>query len=97
LIRRTILAALAVATLAVLGADAQVNPQNLPSGTVYGRLQVGSSGPGQAIPFAIFTGNLLSALSGDCTATSAGAITCTKTNGVAFGTAAAREKIEHGG
>lgn len=37
--------------LSAIPAAAQVNPQNLPASTVYGRLGIGA-GPGQAIPFA---------------------------------------------
>lgn len=58
---------------------------DLPSRTVYGRLGAGT-GPGEAIPFANFSGGMLSAISGDCTVSSAGVITCTKTNGITFAT-----------
>jgi hypothetical protein len=39
------------------------SPNNLPPNTVFGRLGIGS-GPGQAIPFAILTNNLLSNMAG---------------------------------
>lgn len=62
---------------------AQVSPQTLPASTVWGRLGI-SAGPGQAIPFSILQGNLQLTMTGDCTTASPNAITCTKTNGVAF-------------
>jgi hypothetical protein len=87
--RKLILGLLAVITLGSIPGDAQVPgfPQTLPANTVVGRLGIGP-GPSQAVPFAILTGNLLSAMSGDCTITTAGVITCTKTGGVAFATSA---------
>lgn len=55
--KRILASLLAVATLAVIAADAQVNPQNLPPSTVYGRLPP-LSGPGQAIPFSVLAAQL---------------------------------------
>jgi hypothetical protein len=86
MIKRAVLTLAAIVALAA-PALAQVNPQNMPPSSVYGRLPP-LGGPGQAIPFSTFTGNLLTAISGDCTATFAGVITCTKTNGTLFGTVA---------
>lgn len=81
---RAIIAAIFALLPVAAQAQPSVFPPTLPPNSVVGRLNTGS-GPAQAIPFAILTGNLLSTISGDCTATLAGVITCTKTNNVAYG------------
>jgi hypothetical protein len=69
--------AVLLALAALGGAQAQTQyPQTLPSNSVWGRTGIGS-GPGQAIPFAIFTGNLLQSLS-------AGNLTCSASGICAF-------------
>jgi hypothetical protein len=59
---------------------AQQFPVTLPPNTVIGRLA--TTGPAEAIPFAVFTGGMFAAVTGDCTFSSspAGVITCTKIN-----------------
>jgi hypothetical protein len=71
---------------ALLGAAVQAQqwPPTLPPNTVIGRLNIGP-GPAQAVPITALTGSLFSSMSGDCTMTIAGVITCTKSNGTAFG------------
>jgi hypothetical protein len=93
--------------LSATAAFAQSAPANLGFHTVYGRLGAapGDTGPGQAIPWAVFmagqtlpagflwVGNpagfqTATALSGDCTMSPAGAISCSKTGGTPLGTMA---------
>lgn len=57
-----VLGALALLSLPILVALAQVNPQNMPSNTLYGRLGIGP-GPGQAIPLTTIAQNLNGSLS----------------------------------
>lgn len=79
MIRRTVALLWALSILA-WATPALAQPVNLPAQTVWGRLGIGA-GPGQAIPFANFVGNTLAAVTGDCTVTVAGVITCSKTSG----------------
>lgn len=76
---------LAICALLASQASAQVYP-NIPANTFLGRLGSGNPGPPQPIPFALLSGQVLSNISGDCTVSAGGVITCTKTNGVNFGT-----------
>lgn len=96
---RNVLRALGLILALIPGLAAAQTFPTVPDHTVLGRIGTGSSsGPSQAIPFAILTTQLMAALngagsiytgiSGDCTANSLGIITCTATNGVLFGSIA---------
>lgn len=92
--KRLLLAAGLFAALALPAAAQQVAAHNLPIGKGPGVVGFGAMAPGTAGQIPVSQGSTsdpaFKAVSGDCTAASTGAWTCTKTNGTAFGTAAVK-------